>query len=108
MRRSLWRGWNHVDFEQVPGDAGEDYIEFLRELSNPCRANGLVLSVDNYVPRGYNSHYHWKEQGIVADYVIIMGYDEHYGGSQEVGSVASIILWRKGSAPWCSMFLRKR
>ena len=31
----------NVDFEQVPGDAGEDYIEFLRELSIPCRANGL-------------------------------------------------------------------
>ena len=80
----------NVDFEQVPEDAGEDYIEFIRELSIPCRANGLVLSVDNYVPKGYNSHYHWKEQGVVADYVIIMGYDEHYGGSQETGSVASI------------------
>ena len=80
----------NVDFEQVPEDAGEDYIEFLRELSIPCRANGLVLSVDNYVPRNYNSHYHWKEQGAVADYVIVMGYDEHYGGSQETGSVASI------------------
>ena len=80
----------NVDFEQVPEDAGEDYIEFLRELSIPCRANGLVLSVDNYVPRNYNSHYHWKEQGTVADYVIVMGYDEHYGGSQETGSVASI------------------
>lgn len=86
----------NVDFEQVPGDVGEDYIEFLRELSIPCRANGLVLSVDNYVPRGYNSHYHWKEQGIVADYVIIMGYDEHYGGSQEVGSVASINYVEEG------------
>ena len=86
----------NVDFEQVPGDAGEDYIEFLRELSISCRANGLVLSVDNYVPRGYNSHYHWEEQGIVADYVIIMGYDEHYGGSQEVGSVASIDYVEEG------------
>lgn len=80
----------NVDLEQIPSDAGEDYIEFIRELSIPCRANGLVLSVDNYVPKDYNAHYHWKEQGIVADYVIIMGYDEHYGGSQEVGSVASI------------------
>ncbi len=25
----------------------------------------------------------------VADYVVIMGYDEHYGGSPEAGSVAS-------------------
>ena len=38
---------------------------------------------------GYNEHYHREEQGIVADYVIIMGYDEHYSGSYESGSVAS-------------------
>ena len=86
----------NVDLEQVPSDAGEDYIEFIRELSIPCRANGLVLSVDNYVPKNYNAHYHWEEQGIVADYVIIMGYDEHYGGSQETGSVASINYVEEG------------
>nr|WP_308625865.1 glycosyl hydrolase family 18 protein [uncultured Eisenbergiella sp.] len=80
----------NVDLEQVSSDAGEDYVEFLRELSISCRANNLVLSVDNYVPKNYNAHYNWKEQGVVADYVIIMGYDEHYGGSQEPGSVASI------------------
>ena len=80
----------NVDLEQVSSDAGEDYVEFLRELSIACRANNLVLSVDNYVPKNYNAHYNWKEQGVVADYVIIMGYDEHYGGSQEPGSVASI------------------
>lgn len=77
-----------MDLEQVSTEAGEDYVEFLRELSISCRANNLVLSVDNYVPKNYNAHYNWKEQGIVADYVIIMGYDEHYGGSQEPGSVA--------------------
>ena len=86
----------NVDLEQVPSDAGEHYIEFIRELSISCRANNLVLSVDNYVPRNYNAHYHWKEQGIVADYVIIMGYDEHYGGSQEAGSVASIDFVEEG------------
>lgn len=80
----------NVDLEQVSSEAGEDYVEFLRELSISCRANNLVLSVDNYVPKNYNAHYDWKEQGKVADYVIIMGYDEHYGGSQEPGSVASI------------------
>ncbi len=80
----------NVDLEQVPESAGQDYIQFIRELSIQCRANGLVLSVDNYVPKHYNAHYYWEEQGVVADYVIIMGYDEHYAGSQEAGSVASI------------------
>ena len=41
----------NVDLEQVSSEAGEDYVEFLRELSISCRANNLVLSVDNYVPK---------------------------------------------------------
>lgn len=86
----------NVDFEQIPTDVGEHYIQFIRELSVKCRVNNLVLSVDNYVPKGYNTHYHRKEQGIVADYVIIMGYDEHFGGSYEAGSVASYNYVKEG------------
>lgn len=79
----------NIDFEDVPKEAGEDYVQFLRELSIPCRANGIVLSVDNYVPTEYTAHYGRAEQGEVIDYFIIMGYDEHYGGSSQAGSVAS-------------------
>lgn len=86
----------NVDFEQISMDCGEHYIEFIRELSIPCRANGIVLSVDNYVPTGYTDHYDRREQGVVADYVIVMGYDEHYAGSSEAGSVASINFVEEG------------
>lgn len=79
----------NVDFEQVPREAGEDYVQFLRELSVACRLNNIVLSIDNYVPTEYTAYYDREEQGIIADYVIIMGYDEHYSGS-DIGSVASI------------------
>ena len=61
-----------------------------------CRVNNLVLSVDNYVPKGYNTHYHREEQGVMADYVIIMGYDEHFAGSYEAGSVASYNYVKEG------------
>lgn len=88
----------NIDFESISEAAGEGFIEFIRELSIPCRANGIVLSVDNYVPKGYNNHYHRKEQGVVADYVIIMGYDEHHGNSEEAGSVASIDYVEDGIA----------
>ena len=88
----------NIDFENISLDAGEPFIEFIRELSIPCRQHGLVLSVDNYVPMGYTSHYNRKEQGVVADYVIIMGYDEHYNGSETAGSVASINFVEKGIA----------
>ena len=80
----------NVDFEEVSYDAGEPFVQFIRELSIECRKEGIVLSVDNYVPRESTAHYNRKEQGIVADYVIIMGYDEHWGGGGVAGSVASI------------------
>ena len=80
----------NVDFESVDPKSGEDFIQFIRELSVYCRAAGKVLSIDNYVPLGNTDYYDRKEQGIVADYVVIMGYDEHYAGSDEAGSVASI------------------
>lgn len=86
----------NVDFEQVPSEAGPDYIQFLRELSVSCRNNGIVLSADNYVPTNYTEHYGRKEQGEVLDYFVIMGYDEHYSGSAEAGSVASINYVRQG------------
>ena len=79
----------NVDFEMITEDCGRAYIEFIRELSIMCRINGIVLSVDNYVPTASSDHYSRAEQGVFADYVIIMGYDEHYAGSEEAGSVAS-------------------
>ncbi|HJD02037.1 MAG TPA: SH3 domain-containing protein [Candidatus Mediterraneibacter excrementavium] len=86
----------NLDFELISSSCGEHYIQFVRELSVRCRQNGLVLSVDNYVPQPYNAHYDLKEQGIVADYVMIMGYDEHTDGSYQAGSVASISYLENG------------
>ena len=80
----------NVDFELISKEGAPHFLEFLRELSIKCRNNGLVLSIDNYVPTESSMYYNRTEEGTVADYVIIMGYDEHYGGSSESGSVASI------------------
>ncbi len=86
----------NLDFEMVAAEDGQSYVEFVRELSIACRKAGLVFSIDNYVPMNFNDHYDLEEQGIVADYVIIMGYDEHYAGSQEAGSVASLSYVENG------------
>ena len=81
----------NVDFEALNADAvGNSYIQFIRELSLKCANNGIVLSVDNYVPSDYTAFYNRAEQALFADYVVIMAYDEHYAGSPEAGSVASI------------------
>ena len=86
----------NVDFETLSEDAGPHFLEFLRELSIECHKRNLVLSVDNPVPEDFTSHYDREEQGEVVDYVIIMGYDEHYVGSEEAGSVASLPWVEKG------------
>lgn len=85
----------NLDFESLKAEAGPHYVQFIRELSVACREKGLVLSVDNYVPSAYTNFYNRKEQGTVADYVIIMGYDEHYAGG-DPGSVASITYVENG------------
>jgi spore germination protein YaaH len=80
----------NLDFESMKqAEVGDAYIQFVRELALKCSANGLVLSVDNYVPSDYTAFYDRAEQAFFADYVVIMGYDEHYYGS-DAGSVASL------------------
>jgi len=97
----------NMDFESLKPEAGVHYIQFLRELSIPCREKGIILSVDNYVPTLYNHFYEVEEQGVVADYVIIMGYDEHYAGG-EPGSVASIDFVNNGIANTLAMVPKEK
>lgn len=97
----------NLDIEGIKSSAGPHYVQFIRELSVDCRKLGIVLSIDTYVPAGYNTFYNWAEQGRVADYVIIMGYDEHYAGG-EAGSVASIGYERKGIEDMLEMVPREK
>ncbi len=86
----------NLDFEALNREeVGDAYIQFVRELSIKCENNGIVLSIDNYVPTSYTSFYNRSEQANFADYVVIMGYDEHYAGSDE-GSVSSLGWVRQG------------
>ena len=86
----------NLDFEALSAEAGDSYVQFIRELSIKCDNNDLVLSVDNYVPSSYTEFYNRAEQAVFADYVIIMAYDEHYSGSEDIGSVSSIGFVRNG------------
>ncbi len=80
----------NLDFEHIdPGDAFT-YTEFVRELSIACRLHSLVLSVDTYPPYDFNAYLNRAEIAAVSDYLINMGYDEHYVGSETAGSVASL------------------
>ncbi len=88
----------NIDFERIDERTGKHFVEFIRELSIECRKNGIVLSVNNYPPSGGAIWYNRREQGVYADYVIIMGYDEHWGTGGQAGSVSSIDYVEQGIA----------
>lgn len=88
----------NIDFELLKIDTGIYFIQFLRELSVECRARGIILSVDNYVPENYNAYYDLPEQSDLVDYIIIMGYDQHYAGGGEAGSVSSLDWFTNAAA----------
>lgn len=80
----------NVDFENVASEDGVYFVQFIKEMTPYLKKQGLVVSVDMYVPRSWTAHYGRKEVGEVVDYVMIMAYDEHWSTSPESGSVASI------------------
>ena len=79
----------NLDIESVSIEAGDAFVELVRELGLKCRANGIILSIDDPVPSGFSAYYKRAEQACFADYVILMAYDEHWSGSDE-GSVATL------------------
>lgn len=80
----------NLDFEYISEDIADSYLQFLRELSIECRKSQKVFSIDNYVPSEWSEFYDREQQALLADYLIIMNYDEHTVGSTEAGSVSSL------------------
>ena len=97
----------NLDFEMISDSGANNYIQFVRELSELCREKKIVFSIDNYVPV-YWMHYNHPEEGVFADYVVMMGYDEHHTGSQEAGSVASMGFVRQGLDDLTSMVPKEK
>ena len=78
----------NLDFELITADSGPYFAQFVKELSVLTHQRGIVLSIADYVPAG-REFYRFDVQGQFADYVIMMGYDEHWHGCGNPGSVAS-------------------
>lgn len=72
----------NVDLERVTYSEGDDFIQFIRELSVECRNNNIILSVSDYAPYSYNAYRHTDEQSRICDYVAIMAYDDYVGGNE--------------------------
>lgn len=90
----------NVDFENIDPKNKKDFVLFIGELKKALQPHGIKVSVD--VTRE-NEDPFWsksldrKALGKVADYIIIMGYDEHWGGSPVAGSVSSLPWIKEGT-----------
>lgn len=85
----------NIDFEYISKDIADDYMQFLRELSIECRKTGTILSIDNYAPSEWSGYFDREQQLKLADYIMIMNYDEHTSGSEKAGSVSSMTYAEK-------------
>ncbi|WP_168122691.1 glycosyl hydrolase family 18 protein [Paenibacillus sp. HB172176] len=89
----------NLDFEEVAGADRDAYTAFVKRLADAAHAKQLKVSID--LPRGsvswnhLTAYDHAALAGIV-DTVIIMAYDEHWKGSEEPGSVASLSWAEEG------------
>lgn len=88
----------NIDFEEVPKEDGPGFVQFIKEISIYLKQRGMVVSVDMYVPKPWTEHYGRAEIGKYIDYLIIMGYDEHWSTSPVSGSVASLGFVQQGVA----------
>lgn len=85
----------NLDYEYISLANGDNYLQFLREMSIKCKENDLILSIDNYIPSEWSGYYDLEQQGRIADYVVVMSYDEHTAGSDTAGPVASLPFVKK-------------
>lgn len=83
----------NIDFENIHYRNQDLFTDFVRELSEALRANGLTVSIDVTIPGGslnWSQVYDRKAIEPYVDYFAVMTYDEHWGSSPIAGSVASI------------------
>lgn len=89
----------NIDFENVYTKDGENVTQFMRELKPMAQAKNLIVSID-VTPKSNSEMWSLfldrKALGTVADFLIVMAYDEHWAASPIAGSVASL-PWVKSS-----------
>ncbi|ONI38512.1 hypothetical protein AN640_02465 [Candidatus Epulonipiscium fishelsonii] len=89
----------NIDIENIKAEFSEEWVQFMRELYPEMRKEGLIVSVDIYIPSNWSYFYEREKIGEVVDYFMVMAYDQHWSGSEEAGPVAAI--------PWVIAGLEK-
>ncbi|AIQ14464.1 glycosyl hydrolase family 18 protein [Paenibacillus durus] len=89
----------NIDFENVYTKDGGNVTQFMRELKPMAQAKNLILSID-VTPKSNSEMWSLfldrRSLGALADFMIVMAYDEHWASSPVAGSVASL-SWSRNS-----------
>lgn len=82
----------NIDFENVAPADRAAFTAFITSLAGQLHANHKKLSIDVSPDLGtdWTEAFDYAALGKQADYIVMMGYDEHYGGSKYAGSNASL------------------
>ena len=87
----------NIDFEAIQANTGGHFEEFIVELYQLLKPMGVVLSVDiPFPPQGMEKIYDISYIANNSDYLIMMAYDQHHGGSEAPGPVAEINWVKQG------------
>ncbi|MGQ3481148.1 S-layer homology domain-containing protein [Paenibacillus sp. TY11] len=90
-----------IDFENVDGQDRSNLTLFIQQLKARLKSLNAVLAICVSPDYGtdWTAAFDYKQLGAAADYLILMGYDEHWGGSSTPGSVSSL--------PWLRESVRR-
>lgn len=80
----------NIDYEQVLDSDRAGLTAFTALLRTYTERQGLNLSIDTLIPKPWTVEYDRRSLAKYVDFVAVMTYDEHYGGSPAAGSVASL------------------
>lgn len=89
----------NLDFENMFLKDREAFVQFARELAPLLHQQERMLTVDvtfHSLSENWSMCYDRAGLAAVADYLMIMGYDEHTAGSSKAGSVSSLPWVEKG------------
>ncbi|MGE7822790.1 S-layer homology domain-containing protein [Paenibacillus sp. NPDC093718] len=91
----------NIDFENVMPQDRQNLTAFITQLSIEMRRLGAKLSIDVSpdLNTDWTAAFDYATLGTQVDYMVLMSYDQHWGGSPKAGSVSSL--------PWSESGLRK-
>ncbi|WP_160297277.1 S-layer homology domain-containing protein [Paenibacillus sp. IHBB 10380] len=82
----------NIDFENVSGQDKAYFTIFISTLADKLHKAGVSLSVNVSPDLGtdWTEVFDYAALGKAADYILLMGYDEHWSGAPNPGSVSSL------------------